>query len=165
MNTFQVSLDGGDLFKRHSFKQQPDVHLSPRALQRVDETNDHKSPQLPSNHCSAHAYILPILLHNTWLCIERFAYGVRRYTARCPLVIGELYIKKKTARFFFCRTMWYVLIFQGTQHIFWWPAVNFVTVEHFKAFVRSSNHIPAFVYAPGMREVTTWCTNTPCVME
>lgn len=56
MNTFQVSLDGGDLFKRHSFKQQPDVHLSPRALQRVDETNDHKSPQLPSNHCSAHIF-------------------------------------------------------------------------------------------------------------
>lgn len=76
----------------------------------------------------------------------------------------NIYIKKKRRGFFFCRTMWYVLIFQGTQHIFWWPAVNFVTVEHFKAFVRSSNHIPAFVYAPGMREVTTWCTNTPCVM-
>lgn len=40
----------------------------------------------------------------------------------------------------------------------------YIVVEHFKAFVRSSNHIPAFVYAPGMREVTTWCTNTPCVM-
>lgn len=34
--------------------------------------------------------IVPILLHNTWLCIERFAYGVRRYIARCPLVIGEI---------------------------------------------------------------------------
>lgn len=47
MKTFQVSLDRGDLFKRHSLEQQPDVHLSPRAPQKVDETNDQRSPRLP----------------------------------------------------------------------------------------------------------------------
>lgn len=115
MKTFQVSLDRGDLFKRHSLEQQPDVHLSPRAPQKVDETNDQRSPRLPSDHCSAH--IVSILLHNTWLCIGRFAYGVRRYIARCPLVLGE--INKIAAKFFFGRTMWYVLIFQGAQDIFY----------------------------------------------
>lgn len=104
MKTFQVSLDRGDLFKRHSLEQQPDVHLSPRASQKVDETNDQRSPRLPSDHCSAH--IVSILLHNTSLCIGRFAYGVRRYIARCPLVLGEINkIAAKFLCFFFGRTM------------------------------------------------------------